>query len=285
MAEYSSAQPIVFSELPKATAFPSASSNNRFMPALSTFHRPSRLARMLALLLWACCAFPGLQAHGQDPDTVAGTSTYWVMGQFLDADDGGPIEGVEVTIADRYGAWRQITLTGPDGRFLFKVNEQSVFMLSGRKAFYFNSRQINISTIGRADQDRIPIELSVKRMETNVYYRMKVLFEINDHRLFSEMTGDLDYVKVLMQEHPNIVVEIGVHTDSRGDDQYNLELSQRRAEAIAEYLEYHGIAPGRIVPVGFGETRLVNRCGNGVRCSSNMHEQNRRVEFRIIRFE
>lgn len=86
----------------------------------------------------------------------------------------------------------------------------------------------------------------------------------------------------LLQQRPSLHVEIAAHTDSRGDARQNLELSQRRAQAVVNWLVQQGISPERLIAKGFGETRLKNRCADGVDCSEWEHAQNRRVEFRVV---
>ncbi len=90
------------------------------------------------------------------------------------------------------------------------------------------------------------------------------------------------YLYSLMKEKPGIRIEIMSHTDSRGNDKYNQSLSQQRAQSVVNYLVKKGISRSRLVARGYGETRLVNRCSNGVKCSDAEHRQNRRTEFRII---
>jgi outer membrane protein OmpA-like peptidoglycan-associated protein len=79
-----------------------------------------------------------------------------------------------------------------------------------------------------------------------------------------------------------MVIELSSHTDARGSDDYNMKLSQRRADGVKKYLMDKGIAENRIVAKGYGETQLVNNCGNGVKCSDDEHLQNRRTEFKIL---
>jgi len=86
----------------------------------------------------------------------------------------------------------------------------------------------------------------------------------------------------LMRNEPDIKIEIMSHTDARGSDDYNMALSQRRAQSVVNYLASKGISRDRLVPTGYGETRLINRCSNGVNCTEAEHQQNRRTEFRII---
>ena len=79
-----------------------------------------------------------------------------------------------------------------------------------------------------------------------------------------------------------MVVELGSHTDARGRDAYNLDLSQRRAQSAVEYLVESGIDRERLRAQGYGETVILNECVNGVKCSDDEHRFNRRTEFKII---
>ena len=83
-----------------------------------------------------------------------------------------------------------------------------------------------------------------------------------------------------MQEHP-IAIELGSHTDSRGDDEYNLLLSQRRAESAIRYLVLNGINSARVTAKGYGETMLLNECTDDVECTDAEHQINRRTEFKV----
>ncbi len=77
-------------------------------------------------------------------------------------------------------------------------------------------------------------------------------------------------------------VEIASHTDSRGNATYNMDLSERRAQAVVNYLMAKGINASQLVAKGYGETRLTNRCSDGVTCTEREHQANRRTEFRVI---
>ncbi len=112
---------------------------------------------------------------------------------------------------------------------------------------------------------------------------LPIFYEYNSSRLTpdSEKTID-DYLLKLMKEKPGLRIEIMSHTDSRGNDQYNKSLSQQRAQAVVNYLVKRGINRNRLVARGYGESRLVNKCANGVKCSEYEHQKNRRTEFRIL---
>ncbi|HNL07803.1 MAG TPA: OmpA family protein, partial [Chitinophagales bacterium] len=94
---------------------------------------------------------------------------------------------------------------------------------------------------------------------------------------------ELDKVVKFMKEYPETIIELGSHTDARGKNEYNLELSQRRAESAVNYIVSQGIDQHRLTAKGYGETQPVNKCIDGVTCTDAEHQQNRRTEF-LIRF-
>lgn len=87
-----------------------------------------------------------------------------------------------------------------------------------------------------------------------------------------------------MRKHPTMVIKIEAHTDSRGPDGYNMRLSDRRAKATRDYLISRDIDANRIESaIGYGESQLLNKCSNGVKCSKDEHQLNRRSKFYIIK--
>lgn len=91
-----------------------------------------------------------------------------------------------------------------------------------------------------------------------------------------------EYVYDLLKKNPNIIVEIGSHTDAQGSDAFNLNLSERRAKNVVEYLMSKGLDDTRLIAVGYGETKLMNDCNNGKDCADNIHAQNRSTEFKVF---
>jgi outer membrane protein OmpA-like peptidoglycan-associated protein/tetratricopeptide (TPR) repeat protein len=84
-----------------------------------------------------------------------------------------------------------------------------------------------------------------------------------------------------LNSNPKLVIEIQSHTDAVAGDEYNMELSQKRANTVLEYMASKGIDKKRLTAKGFGETQLINKCVNGVECSDAEHKQNRRTVFKI----
>lgn len=110
----------------------------------------------------------------------------------------------------------------------------------------------------------------------NVYY------DFNKWAIRSDAAPILDKLGVFLKDNPAIQVELGSHTDARGSDNYNQVLSGRRAESAVEYLvDRVGLNKNNITWKGYGEAELVNGCADGVKCSEEAHQQNRRTELKV----
>ena len=113
-------------------------------------------------------------------------------------------------------------------------------------------------------------------------FLLHIYYDFNRATIRAEAREDLDALYATLTDNPEIVVEIGSHTDARGSTAYNERLSQRRAEAVVRYLEQRGIGRDRLVARGYGESKPVNNCNNNVPCSEREHQFNRRTEFRVL---
>lgn len=113
----------------------------------------------------------------------------------------------------------------------------------------------------------------------NVYY------DSNKATLRGSSKKELNKLYDLLMAYPTMVVELASHTDSRGSMGHNERLSSYRAISCYEYLVGKGIESERIVPKGYGEMILTNRCADGVKCSGSEHQRNRRTEFTVLSFE
>ena len=85
-----------------------------------------------------------------------------------------------------------------------------------------------------------------------------------------------------LKENAGARIELSAHTDEAGNDKYNLKLSDGRAKSCFDYLVSKGIEPGRLVPTGYGETRLLNNCKDAKKCSDAENQLNRRVEVKFL---
>ncbi|WP_421824384.1 OmpA family protein [Flagellimonas oceanensis] len=111
-----------------------------------------------------------------------------------------------------------------------------------------------------------------------------VLFQFDSSYLTASDKELLNQLVAIMEDETSLTIKVTAHTDSRGTEKYNQWLSERRAERTVDYVISKGISENRITHEAFGETRLVNECSDGVRCTEEEHSKNRRSEFVIIEF-
>lgn len=106
-----------------------------------------------------------------------------------------------------------------------------------------------------------------------------IYFDLDKHNIRPDAALELAKVSEVLHDYPRMKIDVRSHTDSRASDSYNLKLSQRRAKSTAEWLMAQGIDESRITYKGYGETQLENKCSNGVKCTEEQHQENRRSEF------
>ncbi|WKK65801.1 OmpA family protein [Lutimonas zeaxanthinifaciens] len=131
--------------------------------------------------------------------------------------------------------------------------------------------------------EELPEEIVKVRPSTYVVNIEPIYFELNSSYLNKEAKRELDKVVDLMNKYPEMIIESGSHTDSRGITGYNIWLSTRRAASTVNYILERGIDPSRITGKGYGETQLINGCADGIDCTEAQHAMNRRTEFVIIK--
>jgi len=124
-----------------------------------------------------------------------------------------------------------------------------------------------------------PLALGQTMELDNVYY------DLGKASLRAESKVELDKVYYLLKQYKTLVIEVSSHTDSRGGDDFNLNLSAKRAKSCFQYLVNKGIEPERVKHTGYGETVLLNECGNDVPCDEKQHQRNRRTEISILEIE
>lgn len=111
----------------------------------------------------------------------------------------------------------------------------------------------------------------------------EIFFDYNKSNIREDASEALDKLFETLNTNKSIIIRIEAHADSRGSHEYNLKLSEQRAKSSRDYLIKKGIHPDRIVSAkGFGETKLLNECGDGISCSEAAHQLNRRSEFIVL---
>lgn len=126
---------------------------------------------------------------------------------------------------------------------------------------------------------RIPLSRDLgKELSLNPIY-----FDLDKSNIRPDAAKELNKIVDIMQKNPELVIEVGSHTDSRGSNPYNQALSDRRAKSSVQYITEKGIQSYRVYGKGYGETQLTNECEDGVICDERKHQMNRRTEFKVVR--
>lgn len=201
--------------------------------------------------------------------------------QYVDAQTKKPLAGVRATMSIEGDDYVRIALTDKYGKCFFTFDKPyEVVSLKAYKSGYFfeEAEKINIS---ESSSKNIRSK-EMKPIQIGQWIKMEEFaFGINEAQLQTSALAELDQLYELMNDNKGLRVEVASHTDARGDDAYNLELSQSRAEEAVKYLREKGIHPSRLRAKGYGETKLLNKCGNGVRCDNAKHSANRRMEYMV----
>jgi outer membrane protein OmpA-like peptidoglycan-associated protein len=202
-----------------------------------------------------------------------------ITGIVTDKKSGQPVEGVEVTVT--VGEKKFAEITKADGSYIITISCDGVPVVTAKKDGFATGepdKDGNINLDAYADLVKKG-EGGAEMIDINPIY-----FDFDQYYITPLAAVELDKVVYVMEHFPNVVIKIESHTDSRGKDDYNMRLSDDRAKSTYSYITSKGIDPKRIESVkGFGETRLLNKCSNGIQCTDEEHQLNRRSNFIIVR--
>ncbi|HKK37783.1 MAG TPA: OmpA family protein, partial [Cryomorphaceae bacterium] len=115
-----------------------------------------------------------------------------------------------------------------------------------------------------------------------VYEIGDIFYDYDKANISPSAQPALDKLAKLLKDNPEVKIEIHSHADARGGDSYNLNLSNRRAQSVVDYLVRKGVSKANLGSKGFGESQPVNKCIDGVECSEAEHQENRRSEFIVV---
>jgi peptidoglycan-associated lipoprotein len=212
------------------------------------------------------------------------------------ADKKKPLEGVTlelVSMQDGSMGETQKKTNPSANNFAFTLAEEMAYMVIASKSGYkpdtikFNTVGLKVSTTIQKELNLIfippPPEDPYETYEVNEPIELgNIYYDLNRATIKPEAEPDLTYLMELMNQYPDMVIELSSHTDAQGSDKFNLGLSERRAISAMEWLTKRGIAKERIKPVGYGEKQIRNQCLNDVECTDEEHGYNRRTEFKIL---
>ncbi|SKB58900.1 WD40-like Beta Propeller Repeat [Parapedobacter luteus] len=208
-----------------------------------------------------------------------------LRGTTADKNTGDRLPETMVTLYDGTRSIVAKKSSTENGTFEFVLDRNSTYTVLGQKEKY-HADSAKVSTVGITTSDTLEVALLLEPVfEVGKTFELEnIYYDFDKHNIRPDAAAILDELVRTLRDNPTLKIELSSHTDSRGSDAYNMALSQRRAQAAVDYLVSRGIARDRMVAKGYGETRLVNECGNGVPCSREQHQANRRTEVTVLAY-
>ena len=197
-----------------------------------------------------------------------------------DAKTGTIIEQAKVVLVDAKEKTVGNQTTAVNGKAAFGVNCNTVYSFQVSKQGY----ESGVFGIAKTDGGEVVVEALLTPIMPIITEKEVILqpifFEYDKSNITKEGAAELDKLVQVINEYPTMVIFAKSHTDQRGSDRYNLNLSDRRAKSTVQYLVSKGISKERISGQGFGESEPKATCDN---CTEEQHAQNRRSEFLIVK--
>jgi len=213
-----------------------------------------------------------------------------ISGKATDRKSKLPLTDVTIIAYNSYNEVLAETKTNFDGKYAVTVPcNKTVRIVASKTNYSDDEKTVETTKENEGEITNVNFELSnyddlvvkkqgVEKVDVNPIY-----FDYDKYDITPLAVEELSKVVFIMKKFPNIKIKIESHTDSRGKDSYNLKLSDNRAKSTRDYIVSQGIDASRIESaIGYGETRLINKCKNGVKCTEAEHLLNRRSDFIII---
>ena len=211
-----------------------------------------------------------------------------ISGVVTEVVTGDIMPGAMVALLDENRIKLKETVVGEDGTFLFEdLDGNTNYIVSTNKDGFFeeekqistkNNELVNTDFALKHLKELIVVEEDVKKLKTDMIY-----FDFDQSYIRTDASEELDKLVEVMNQYSSMVIKIESHTDAIGNAAYNKYLSDKRAKSTRDYLISQGIDASRIASaIGYGEEKPINECTDGVRCSRQKHQLNRRSEFIIV---
>ncbi len=221
---------------------------------------------------------------------------------------GEAINNTKIEIYNKTTGEQEMTIANQaDPNFVYHFEKKNHYIIQVKKPGYYTKRieavverdgcticldgiaPHNLSGIYDNDESQEPLSSSITGRITLRKINLDEIIEIENIYYNYDKATIKETAKPALNNLVNvlkttpIIIELSSHTDSRGDDAYNQDLSLRRAQSAVDYIVSRGISRDRLTANGYGESRLVNECANDVPCSEAKHQKNRRTEFKVVK--
>lgn len=208
-------------------------------------------------------------------------------GIITDEQTGAVLSGTKVTLYEGTTI-KSTTISDANGYYNFAVECGKTYNVRAEKEEY-TTREVSVIIGKLTGKTNLPIALEKSTCKVTIgddlgkCFGIKMIyFDLDKSNIRTEAALDLEKILDVLNNNPKMRLDIRSHTDSRATFKYNEALSNRRAKSTIDWLVKNGVAKNRLTGKGYGETQLVNGCSDGVNCSEEEHQMNRRSEFIII---
>ncbi len=207
-----------------------------------------------------------------------------ITGTVVDSESQTPIAGATVKLLDENNQQISQQIASDKGTFSFPGRDcETQYTVRAMKNQYDTNEELFI-TPSQTDTVNVIIPLTYDKPcppdDLGCQLKLPIIyFDFDKSFIREDAQKIIAQVLAAMKLYPDWKIIIGSHTDARGNDIYNEKLSGRRADATKNWLIQNGIDPSRLSSKGYGEYDLVNDCADGVECSEEQHQENRRSTF------
>ncbi|MCC6840536.1 MAG: OmpA family protein [Flavobacteriales bacterium] len=210
------------------------------------------------------------------------TPVFSVDGMITQADGEQPVPFALVILENLADHMKTQDTADANGRFRFPLDPNATYSITAIKDGML-TQSTTASTVGLAMSTALGTHIAMKPLELDKPFPVpNIYYDYDKWDIRPDAAAELDKLVAVFTDNPELTFELGSHTDSRGGDLYNLVLSDARAKSAVDYLVRKGVSPDRIFARGYGETILVNQCADGVKCTEDEHQANRRTEFKVV---
>ncbi len=222
---------------------------------------------------------------GDEIYLVKEACTIVIFGTVFDKESKDPLPGAEVSLLDENNQLVSQTLAKEDGSYLFNADCDTQFTVRGTlEGYHPYETMVRTPVLSGRIEVPLPLEREGPCAPNDLGCKLNlqpIYFDFDKSNIRPDAEIELAKILAAMREYPELIIHIESHTDSRGSDSYNMALSERRAQSTRNWLIEKGIDANRLTAKGYGESQLVNNCSNGVPCTSEEHQLNRRSMFII----
>lgn len=211
---------------------------------------------------------------------------FTLIGETVRANDNVKLPGIGTVLTNVSDSKNVKQISDAEAKFVYQLEQASDYHVVANQAGKFSQTE-SVSTKGldRSKTLYVTLKLGISNLDAGAVFVLKnIHYDFDKSNIRPDAGRILDNLVNVMAQNPSLKIELSSHTDSRGKDAYNLRLSQQRAEAAVNYLVGKGVERSRMVAKGYGETRLLNRCANGVDCTEDEHQANRRTEIKVLKY-